>query len=103
MVRGLGLQAAAQESRAKKAIRPEAGLWLAVLKRAMQDALLCNKKERREALAWINDDRDERKLKTGSILWVCEYLDIDFLSEIRRIANEGEADDYFRLQRVLFR
>ena len=99
LIKRLGLRAASQESRAKRIIRPEVGLWSAVLKRAMQDALLCSKKEKREALKWINSNT----LETGSICWVCEYLDICFLSEIRRIANTGDKEDYFRLQRVLFR
>ena len=78
----------------------ERSLWLAVLRRAMQDCIFStNERTRFTASEWLND----RSGDIYSVRWVCDHLDINYVYWIRMMANDGSEEDRKRLKRILVR
>lgn len=78
----------------------EVVLWLAVLRRAIQDAICGSVDNRRSARRWFND---RNSFRVGSFNWVCFILDWEVHQErICDMANNGKREDFERIRRMLF-
>lgn len=83
---------------AESQIISELNLWMAVLRRAIQDAILCRdgkkgpERLRLKALRWLFCD--ERPTRVGQFLWIVDHLRLETISEIRNIALNGTLEDY---------
>lgn len=86
-------------------VDPEYRLWASVLKLAIREAMIeTSPKLRRKALEWIFTDCDEFDEEyEGSIVWVCEKLNVNYLEGIRYFINNTKIEELSREQIRLFR